>query len=40
MVKRLEAGNVEKLLRGSNLVVDTFDNSVSRRLVTEHCQKA
>lgn len=37
MVRRLDAGNVKKLLRGSDLVIDAFDNSVSRRIVTEHC---
>ena len=30
VVKRLEEGNVQKLLRGSELVIDVFDNSVSR----------
>ncbi len=37
-VRRLDAGNVKKLLRGSDLVVDAFDNSVSRRIVAEHCR--
>src|SRR5262249_18725083 len=35
--KPLTDRNVAKLLRGANLVIDTFDNSASRRLVTEHC---
>jgi molybdopterin/thiamine biosynthesis adenylyltransferase len=29
---------VRKLLKGSDVVVDTFDNSASRRLVQEHCR--
>lgn len=37
--KELTAGNVAKLLRGAELVLDCFDNSVSRRVVTEHCAK-
>ncbi len=37
VVRRLDAGNVKKLLRGSDLVVDAFDNSVSRRVVAEYC---
>ena len=40
VVRRLDAGNVKKLLRDSDLVVDAFDNSVSRRLVAEHCGDA
>ncbi len=40
VVRRLDAGNVKKLLRGSDLVVDAFDNSVSRRIVAEHCGDA
>ena len=35
--KELSASNVAKLLRGADLVVDCFDNSISRRVVTEHC---
>lgn len=38
--RELNARNVEKLLRGAELIVDCFDNSVSRRLVAEHCRKA
>lgn len=34
---RLTVQNAEKLLRGSHLVVDAFDNSVSRRAVKEVC---
>ncbi len=37
VVRRLDAGNVKKLLRGSDLVLDAFDNSVSRRIVATHC---
>ena len=35
--KRLDSGNVARLLRGAELVVDGFDNSASRQLVTTHC---
>jgi molybdopterin-synthase adenylyltransferase len=35
--KELSTSNVTKLLRGADLVVDCFDNSISRRVVTEHC---
>ncbi len=34
---RLEKHTVRKHLRGSGLVVDTFDNSSSRKLVTDYC---
>ncbi|MEM7248262.1 MAG: ThiF family adenylyltransferase [Acidobacteriota bacterium] len=37
--ERLRAENVGKLLAESELVVDVFDNSGSRRLVTEHCRQ-
>lgn len=30
--------NVGKLLRGAELVVDTFDNSKSRQIVTDYCR--
>lgn len=33
--KELDAGNVDRLLRGAGLVVDAFDNSASRRIVAE-----
>ena len=36
--RELDAKNVKKLLRGSELVVDCFDNSQARRIVTEHCR--
>ena len=35
--KELNERNVSKLLRGADLVFDCFDNSASRRLVSEHC---
>ncbi len=38
VTKELSERNVTKLLRGADLVLDTFDNSASRRLVTEHCR--
>jgi molybdopterin/thiamine biosynthesis adenylyltransferase len=36
--KKLESSNVKKLLTAGAIVVDGFDNSESRRLVTEHCR--
>ncbi|MDQ3814082.1 MAG: ThiF family adenylyltransferase [Armatimonadota bacterium] len=38
VAKQLTERNVAKLLREADLVFDTFDNSASRRLVTEHCR--
>ncbi len=38
VAKPLTDKNIARLLRGADLVVDTFDNSASRRLVTEHCR--
>lgn len=38
--KTLNEQTVNKFLRGAELVVDTFDNSASRRLVSEHCRAA
>ncbi len=38
VVRRLDAGNARKLLRDSDLVVDAFDNSASRRVVADHCR--
>jgi molybdopterin/thiamine biosynthesis adenylyltransferase len=38
VAKPLTEKNIAKLLRSADLVVDTFDNSASRRLVTEHCR--
>jgi len=37
LTKKLEASNAKKFLRGS-LVIDGFDNSESRKLVTEYCR--
>ena len=34
-LKELDAGNVARLLRGAELVVDAFDNSISRRVLAE-----
>ena len=36
--KQLQQGNIKKLLRGRDLVVDCFDNHVSRLLLQEHCR--
>ncbi|WP_425399510.1 HesA/MoeB/ThiF family protein [Aeoliella sp.] len=38
--KKLDERNVRKLLKGADLVVDTFDNSASRQLVQQHCREA
>jgi molybdopterin/thiamine biosynthesis adenylyltransferase len=38
--QQLTERNVGKLLAGADLVVDGFDNHVSRKLVTEYCRKA
>jgi len=38
IARRLDDRTVSKFLRGAELVVDTFDNSASRRLVAEHCR--
>jgi molybdopterin/thiamine biosynthesis adenylyltransferase len=37
--EELTATTVEKLLKGSGLVVDAFDNSAARDLVTTHCRE-
>ena len=37
--KELTATNAPQLLRDSNLVIDTFDNSVSRQAVKDYCQE-
>lgn len=36
----LTAANMARLLADCDLVIDTFDNSASRRLVSEHCARA
>lgn len=38
--EELTASNVRKLLVGSSLVIDLFDNSLSRNLVKEFCSNA
>ncbi|HEY4000265.1 MAG TPA: ThiF family adenylyltransferase [Candidatus Xenobia bacterium] len=35
----LNLGNVKKLLKGADLVVDAFDNSASRQWVADHCRE-
>lgn len=35
--KQLIAANTQSLLRGSSLVIDAFDNSVSRQAVKDYC---
>lgn len=37
VAKKLDERNISKLLRDADLVFDCFDNSASRRLVSEHC---
>lgn len=39
-VAYLGEDNVAKLVKGSSLVVDCFDNSLARRTVTDHCRQA
>lgn len=38
--KKLEERSVKKQLKGSDIVIDTFDNSASRKLVQDHCRSA
>jgi molybdopterin/thiamine biosynthesis adenylyltransferase len=38
--KELTDRNAKSLLKDTDIVVDTFDNSASRRLVQEHCRAA
>jgi molybdopterin/thiamine biosynthesis adenylyltransferase len=38
VAKEMTGRNVATLLKGAGLVVDTFDNSASRRLVQTHCR--
>lgn len=37
--KELTSSNVKKLLRNTDLVVDCFDNSTSRQVLTDFCKK-
>jgi len=37
-IKKLDESNIKKYLLPKNIVVDTFDNSESRGLVTEYCK--
>ncbi len=37
--KELKAANIKKFLKGTDLVIDAFDNSASRKLVHEYCRK-
>jgi molybdopterin/thiamine biosynthesis adenylyltransferase len=37
--RRLDDRTIKKFLRGAQLVVDTFDNAASRRLVTDYCRQ-
>ena len=38
VAKELNARNVGKLLAGAQVVVDCFDNSASRKLLTDYCE--
>lgn len=40
ITKELNERNVRSLVKATDLVLDTFDNSASRRLVQEHCRAA
>ncbi len=37
--KELTSENCHKLLSGSQLLIDTFDNSVSRKIVKDYCEQ-
>lgn len=37
--RRLDERSVKKFLRAADLVVDTFDNSISRQIVTDFCRQ-
>jgi len=37
--KELKKGNIKKLLKGADLVVDGFDNRASRKLVQDYCRE-
>jgi molybdopterin-synthase adenylyltransferase len=37
--KDLDDRNARKLLRDADIILDTFDNSASRRLVRDHCRE-
>ena len=39
VAKTLDDRSVSKLLRGSELVIDTFDNSAARQIVTDYCRE-
>ena len=39
IARRLDERTVVKMLRGTDLVIDTFDNSASRRIVAEYCRQ-
>jgi hypothetical protein len=38
--KELDAGSARALLKGADVVIDTFDNSASRQLVQQHVREA
>ncbi len=40
VARELTSGNVAKLLKGAEIVVDAFDNSVAREAVTRHCAES
>lgn len=40
VAKELSERNARSLLRGADIVIDTLDNSDSRRLVQQHCRAA
>ncbi|MDD5650177.1 MAG: ThiF family adenylyltransferase [Candidatus Nanoarchaeia archaeon] len=37
--KKLEESNVKKLLQQNNIIIDGFDNVISRKLVTQYCRE-
>ncbi len=38
IAKELTASNIKKVFEGASLVIDAFDNSKSRRLVSDYCK--
>jgi molybdopterin/thiamine biosynthesis adenylyltransferase len=37
--KELKKGNIKKLFKGTDLVIDCFDNSASRQMVQDYCRE-
>lgn len=37
--KELTASNIQKLVSNTRLIIDTFDNSIARQIVTDYCSQ-